>query len=89
MTVNVAAYFCGSGIEAQLSWGLCFRVSHELQLRCWPGLEAHLRLQWRRIHFQTHIVAVRIPLIVGCWSDAALSSLPREPLYKPARDRIR
>ena len=48
--------------------------SHELQLRCWPELEGHLRLQRRRIHFQTRVV--------GCWLKAALSSLPQELFFR-------
>lgn len=49
-------------------------VSHRLQLRCWPELETHLGLQWERICFQTDMVVGRIPFLVGCWPEAALSS---------------
>ena len=71
---KAAADFCRSGTEAQLRWALCFWVFHELQLRCWPELEGHLRLQRGRIHFQTRVV--------GCWLKAALSSLPQEPFFR-------
>lgn len=35
--------FCGSGIQAQLNWVLCFEVSHKAAAEMSARLQCHLR----------------------------------------------
>ena len=77
---------CGPGTGLWFSWVLCFRVSHWLQSRCWPGLQSFQGLtgEWSTSKL-THVIVGRIQFFMdcwlvgirpGCWTEVTLNYLP-------------
>ena len=77
---------CGPGTGLWFSWVLCFRVSHWVQSRCWPGLQSSQGLtgEWSTSKL-TRVIVGRIQFLMdcwivgirpGCWPEVTLNYLP-------------
>lgn len=73
-TCGLSHGFRGSGVQAWISWGLCFWNSRKV---CGQGLRTRVKI-WGRIHFRTQVVSAEFSLwrVVGlrasapCWRVA-------------------
>ena len=86
--------FCGSGIQALLSWILCFRVFHKTT-KCHSRLWSHLRLQMGKdLHpswcgYLQDSLPCRLfnwgpQFLATCWLEATLNFLTDGPLHMAA-----
>ena len=67
--------FCGSGIKAQLSWGLCFRLLVKLSSRHQPGSESRLKTWLGMDPLQAHMAFASLEFLVGRWTGVLHSLL--------------
>ena len=64
-------------------------LSIKLLTKCQPGLSSYLRVDWRRIDFQVHMVAVIFKILASCWTEglsfllADCQSSPSVPCHVP------
>ena len=63
--------FCGSGVQAWISWVLCFRNSHTV---CGLGLQSHLKTCLGKDPLPSSCVVGRIQFLKCCWTEG-LSAL--------------
>lgn len=68
------------------SWHGLGGFSTKLLIRFQLGLSSHLKVNWKRVHFQVHVTAVTFQVLASCWTVglsfllAGCQSFPSVPL---------